>query len=85
MRCGKRLLSLCKKNKGLYVKFAQHIASMNHVLPVEITQTLSVLQDHASYQPFSDVVTLFNEELGDHPSKLYAKNLVLVASHINMD
>ena len=30
---------------GVYTKFGQHIASMNHVLPKEFTETLKVLQD----------------------------------------
>lgn len=70
LRCGQRLLKLCKKNKGLYVKFAQHVASLNHVLPLEITETLSVLQDHAVYQPYASVAKLFQEEFKKSPKEM---------------
>jgi aarF domain-containing kinase len=45
MRTAKRMLKVCLANRGTYVKAAQQIASLNHVLPREFTDTLSVLQD----------------------------------------
>jgi aarF domain-containing kinase len=46
-RVADRLLHVFRKNGGLYVKFGQGIASMNHVLPPEFRKTLAVLQDQA--------------------------------------
>lgn len=43
-RAAERLLWLALQHGGLYVKAAQHIASMNHVVPPEFIDTLSLLQ-----------------------------------------
>lgn len=72
-RTGERLLKLCKTNKGLYVKFAQHIASLNHVLPIEITGPLSELQDKAEHYPFEAVVSMFQDEFKCHPNEMFSK------------
>ncbi len=40
-RSAKRLLWLCRANGGIYTKFGQHVASMNHVLPKVYTNTLA--------------------------------------------
>lgn len=45
LRAAQRLLHVCSMHGGVYTKFGQHIASMNHVLPKEFTDTLKVLQD----------------------------------------
>lgn len=44
LRSAKRILKLCKENKGFYVKAGQFAASLRQ-LPKEYTGTLSVLQD----------------------------------------
>lgn len=44
---------------------------MNHVLPAEFTQTLSVLQDQAASRPYEDVVQAFQNELGIHPNEIF--------------
>uniref|UniRef100_A0A7C9AQW4 ABC1 atypical kinase-like domain-containing protein n=1 Tax=Opuntia streptacantha TaxID=393608 RepID=A0A7C9AQW4_OPUST len=46
LRSAKRILKLCKDNKGFYVKAGQFAASLRQ-LPKEYTGTLSVLQDQA--------------------------------------
>jgi hypothetical protein len=43
-RAAERLLWLALQHGGLYVKAAQHISSMNHVIPAQFTDTLSLLQ-----------------------------------------
>lgn len=45
LRAAKRLLHVCSTHGGVYTKFGQHLASLNHVLPKEYTETLKVLQD----------------------------------------
>lgn len=45
LRTAIRTLELCIQNRGTYVKAAQQLASLNHILPKEFTDTLSVLQD----------------------------------------
>lgn len=58
------LLALCQANKGVFTKFGQHLASMNHVLPKVYTETLGVLQDQATPVPASDMFALVAQELG---------------------
>ena len=53
-----------RKNGGLYSKLAQGIASMNHVLPPEIVETLSVIQDHAPFAEWPLVQQIIFEEYG---------------------
>ncbi|ELR21366.1 Hypothetical protein ACA1_183000 [Acanthamoeba castellanii str. Neff] len=52
-------------------KAGQHLASMNHVLPREYTDTLTVLQDQAPSRPFAVIEKAFIEQLGAPPSHLY--------------
>jgi aarF domain-containing kinase len=63
MRTAKRILKLCETNRGFYIKAGQFIASMQHV-PKEFVQTLSVLQDKASFWPFKLMEQVFQEEFG---------------------
>eukprot|EP01133_Synstelium_polycarpum_P002534 gene2534-2903_t len=65
------MVDLCVKNKGIFIKVAQILASLDHLLPVEYTSALSVFQDHAPYEPFSEVVKLFKIETGKHPDEIY--------------
>lgn len=41
---------------GLYIKFGQGIATMNHVLPKEYTETLQILQDKCLRRESSDEI-----------------------------
>ncbi|EGG20863.1 putative protein serine/threonine kinase [Cavenderia fasciculata] len=72
------LVELCQKNKGIFIKFAQILSSLDHLLPVEYTSALTVFQDHfftnnviAPYEPFEEVVRLFMEETGKHPDDFF--------------
>ena len=69
----KKMLSLCYVNKGIYTKLGQHIASMNHVLPPEITGTLVPLQDQALPVPYNAIESVVKAELGiDSVSDLFS-------------
>ena len=61
-RSAERLLRVCKANGGIYIKSGQYLASMNHVLPREVIETLSVLQDKAPYVSFEEVQKIFLED-----------------------
>eukprot|EP01128_Nolandella_sp_AFSM9_P009438 TRINITY_DN6039_c0_g1_i1.p1 TRINITY_DN6039_c0_g1~~TRINITY_DN6039_c0_g1_i1.p1 ORF type:complete len:592 (-),score=108.16 TRINITY_DN6039_c0_g1_i1:249-2024(-) len=63
-RSAARLLWLCRKNRGIYTKAGQHIASLNHVAPAEFIETLSVLQDQADSLPLSVVRSVIEAEIG---------------------
>lgn len=77
-RCAERLLRLCLKNGGIYVKAGQHIAALNQILPVEYTSTMTPVQDQAekvccslfnrvlifTKRPFKEIAKMIQQELG---------------------
>ncbi|CAG8649224.1 14407_t:CDS:2, partial [Acaulospora morrowiae] len=74
LRVAKRLLRLCRLHTGIYVKGAQHLASLTFIIPREYTETLSVLQDQAPFRGMGDVSKVFVEEFdGLRPKDLYAE------------
>eukprot|EP00611_Tribonema_gayanum_P025495 TRINITY_DN5810_c0_g1_i2.p1 TRINITY_DN5810_c0_g1~~TRINITY_DN5810_c0_g1_i2.p1 ORF type:complete len:579 (+),score=204.31 TRINITY_DN5810_c0_g1_i2:150-1886(+) len=70
-RAAERLLKVCMKHGGVYTKFGQHIASMNHILPPEYTTTLSVLQDRNPSVPLEEVERTILRELGGSIADLF--------------
>ncbi|GJQ10648.1 hypothetical protein GpartN1_g2439.t1 [Galdieria partita] len=71
LRCARRLLELCKKNGGLYIKIGQHIAQLDYLLPDEYCHTLLPLVDACPTQSLSDVYITFIEDLGTTPDQLF--------------
>ena len=71
-RSAQRVLALCETNGGLYIKAGQYLASLNHLLPDEYVNTLSVLQDAAPYQPYSMVERIFEQDLHHPPEHYFA-------------
>ena len=73
LACANRLLSLCKHNGGIYIKAGQHLASLNHALPREYTQTLSVLEDSAPHCKYDEILPVFLDEFnGKTPQELFS-------------
>jgi len=73
LRTAKKLLKLCQKQRGIYIKAGQHLASLSYALPREFTETLSVLQDKAKHHGFDQVEKTFESEFGKHPFELFEK------------
>ncbi|CAG8730275.1 38999_t:CDS:2, partial [Gigaspora margarita] len=74
LRVAKRLLRLCRLHTGIYVKGAQHLASLTFIVPKEYIETLSVLQDRAPYRGIEDVKKIFAEEFnGLTPNDVYSE------------
>ena len=46
-RSAKLLLRLFQFNKGIFIKFGQHLCALEYILPEEYTQTMTVLQARA--------------------------------------
>ena len=61
-RVAERWLWCVRNNGGLYTKLAQVVASMNHVLPAEIVEVLSVIQDRAPTVGYDEVQRVVREE-----------------------
>ncbi|RLN92191.1 hypothetical protein BBJ28_00014613, partial [Nothophytophthora sp. Chile5] len=62
-RIAQRLLRLCFQNGGVYTKFGQQLATFNHGLPKEYTETLAQLQDQAKPVSFEAAVRTVEAEL----------------------
>lgn len=58
--------------RGLYIKFGQGVASMNHILPPQYNEVLKPLFMNAPVIPFDEVIRLFKKEFGCHPDDLFA-------------
>ncbi|KAJ1503085.1 putative aarF domain-containing protein kinase 5, partial [Coelomomyces lativittatus] len=65
------LLELCRMHGGIYIKAAQHLASMLRIVPKAYTDTLSVLQDKAPFRSFEEIANVIVKEFGMHPSDLF--------------
>ena len=70
-RSAERTLDLCKENGGLYIKAGQYLASLNHILPKEYTETLSVLQDSAPYREFDMVKRMIQKDFNAPVEELF--------------
>lgn len=72
-RVAERILHTCQENGGLYVKFGQGVASMNHILPREFAETLKSLFMDAPVIPYSAVAQVIHEDFqGQKPEDIYA-------------
>lgn len=71
VRAANRLLELCRKNGGVYVKVGQHLANLDHIIPPEYVQILSSLFDSAPLTSYDNVCQVIQEDLGMHPEELF--------------
>ncbi|XP_016956253.1 uncharacterized aarF domain-containing protein kinase 5 [Drosophila biarmipes] len=70
-KSAERLLETCLLNGGLYIKVGQGFAAINHILPVEYTSTLSLLQDRCLPTTQADVQKVFRKDFGQLPEEIY--------------
>jgi aarF domain-containing kinase len=70
-RSAERLLSLFKKQGGVYVKAGQHMASLYYLLPKEYCTVLSELHNRASAQPFEAILPVIRDEMGSSPTDCF--------------
>lgn len=72
MRSAQLVHSVCTKNGGLYIKFGQQIASLNHILPPKYAQAFANFYDDAPTTSWSEVVRIFYKDFaGKHPDDLF--------------
>eukprot|EP01117_Protostelium_nocturnum_P012258 TRINITY_DN4509_c0_g1_i1.p1 TRINITY_DN4509_c0_g1~~TRINITY_DN4509_c0_g1_i1.p1 ORF type:complete len:538 (+),score=177.24 TRINITY_DN4509_c0_g1_i1:126-1739(+) len=70
-RVAQRLLRVCRKNGGLYIKMGQAIATNSAVLPEPYQRAFSTLYDSAPSVPYDQVVKIFREDFGKHPNEIF--------------
>uniref|UniRef100_A0A0A9BUQ2 ABC1 atypical kinase-like domain-containing protein n=1 Tax=Arundo donax TaxID=35708 RepID=A0A0A9BUQ2_ARUDO len=63
LRSAKKLLKLCERNGGFYVKAGQYVSSLRQV-PKEYSSTLSCLQDQATPSKFQDIKIVIEQNFG---------------------
>lgn len=66
-----KLLDLCRKNGGVYIKFGQHLAQLDYIVPTEYVTTLRCMLDAAPTTPIEGVREVIREELGKYPEELW--------------
>jgi len=67
------LLNGCLQNGGLYIKLGQNVSALNHILPIEYTETLKTLEDKCLLRKKDEVKKLFLEDFGDVPENIFAE------------
>ena len=70
-RSALRLLGLFEHNKGIFIKFGQHLAALDYLLPEEYTTVMQRLQNHAPTCEFSEIDKVFKQELGKSAHDMY--------------
>ncbi|RKP04723.1 ABC1 family-domain-containing protein, partial [Thamnocephalis sphaerospora] len=70
-RVAERVLRVCQRNGGLYIKFGQALALQSAVLPPEYNRVMQVLLDDAPSVPYAQVEQILREELGQSPDELF--------------
>lgn len=63
----------CILNDGLYVKFGQGIATMDHLLPPPFYKHMSKLQDKAKAASLERVKEVFQEDLGQPLEEVFSE------------
>ncbi|KAK4883428.1 hypothetical protein RN001_006747 [Aquatica leii] len=66
-----KLLQLCCKNKGVYIKVGQHIGALDYLVPEEYVKTMKILHSHAPSSKLEDVYKVLREDFKTDPSKIF--------------
>ncbi|XP_071450783.1 aarF domain-containing kinase 1 [Hetaerina americana] len=66
-----KLLDLCRKNKGMFVKVGQHIGALDYLLPAEYVQTMKVLHSKAPESSLKDILKVVKQEFGKDPAEIF--------------
>lgn len=71
LKCAQRILELCLKQGGIYIKLGQYAASNNHIYPKEWTDTLKILQDKSATRTYDVIENIFFEEFGQNTWQVF--------------
>ncbi|XP_014483978.1 PREDICTED: uncharacterized aarF domain-containing protein kinase 5 [Dinoponera quadriceps] len=69
-RCANRIVQGCLENGGIYIKLGQGFAAVNHVLPKEYVESLSVLQDKCLTRGKNELEEIFQQDFGKKPEEM---------------
>lgn len=71
-RVANRLLRLCVKNRGIYLKLGQYIGSLDTIAPKRYVETLRVLQDEGPSVPFKDIKIVIENDFDKKLEDIYS-------------
>ena len=71
-RNARRLLSMCAKNEGVYIKLGQHLAMLDYVVPKEYQEELLTLLDNTPRSSWEDMLSVLVAELGSDSTHFFA-------------
>eukprot|EP00934_Nitzschia_sp_Nitz4_P002821 Nitzschia sp. Nitz4//scaffold88_size82704//10842//12972//NITZ4_005282-RA/size82704-augustus-gene-0.77-mRNA-1//1//CDS//3329559464//2811//frame0 len=66
-----RVLDLCRKNGGVYIKVGQHLANLDYLIPPEYIEVLSTLFDEAPRTNYDAVCQVIEESLHGTVEELF--------------
>ena len=72
-RSAEKLLGLCNKNGGCFIKVGQHIGALDYLLPEEYVSTMKVLHSKAPKMDLEDIYSVLEEDLGKDPKEIFAE------------
>ena len=70
-RNAKRLVGMARRNGGCYLKLAQHLAQLSHLLPPEYVREAETCLDDCPTSSLEDVRAVVEQELGAPPEQLF--------------
>ena len=70
-RNAKRLIGMARTSGGCYLKIAQHLAQLSHLLPPEYVAEASTCLDDCPTSSIEDVRAVIYEELGKQPEEAW--------------
>eukprot|EP01094_Clydonella_sp_ATCC50884_P024107 TRINITY_DN5956_c0_g1_i1.p1 TRINITY_DN5956_c0_g1~~TRINITY_DN5956_c0_g1_i1.p1 ORF type:complete len:470 (+),score=114.72 TRINITY_DN5956_c0_g1_i1:119-1411(+) len=70
-RSANLLLKLFRFNKGIFIKFGQHLCALEYILPWEYTQAMIPLQARAPTLPFKEIEAVIEQEFGSKPDEIF--------------
>ncbi|XP_050459124.1 uncharacterized aarF domain-containing protein kinase 5 [Cataglyphis hispanica] len=69
-RAANRIVQGCLQNGGIYVKLGQGLAAINHILPKEYIESLSILQDKCLTREKNEMEEIFLQDFGKKPEEM---------------
>ncbi|KAF9968636.1 hypothetical protein BGZ65_012618, partial [Modicella reniformis] len=71
-RSAERVMTMMKRNGGIFIKLGQHLASLKYLLPEEWTKTMEPLQDRCLPSSMESIQGLFLSDLGQPLSEVFS-------------
>lgn len=69
-RSADRIVQGCLQNGGIYIKLGQGLAAINHILPKEYIESLSILQDKCLTRDKDEMEEIFLQDFGKKPEEM---------------